>query len=423
MSVINQMLRDLEQRRAVIAESPLAGVSAGHGVLRSTPPMNYVVKVSLLVLAVLIAFIVGGQRSGVSYPESLPVEPPAVASNTTAPSTIETPLIKPASVLEAVVSSPDSPRPVNTQPEGKTIQAELTAELDSAPEVFSKHDTDVAELSAAKEPEQREITKPKIAQTTPKNINAANITEKRAKHDSSPILRASDNAQVVDKESAEEVKPVSPVVMDKRIHPLTDYQQAQQLFQEAVLQLGRGHQNQAHKSLNAALSVDPSHLRARETLAALLLNSGRVSESGAVLRDGLRINPTAAGLAKLYGRILADQGDTEQSIAVLERARPPVSDDPEYHALMAAFYARAGQHYQAVQIYQNVLQARQGVSQWWMGLGLSLEAVGESAQALTSYQRAQRLGGLPAEVNKYVAGRIQALSQPASVEPSGVDNY
>ena len=148
----------------------------------------------------------------------------------------------------------------------------------------------------------------------------------------------------------------------------------------------------------------------------MLLNTGRISEASATLRDGLRINPKAASLAKMYARILLDQGDTEQSITVLKQAKPSVSTDPEYYALMAVFYSQTGKHGQAAQVYQQILQVRPGVAKWWMGLGLSFESIGESVQALLSYQRAQRVGGLTTDVNKFVAGRIQALSPTVSAQ-------
>jgi MSHA biogenesis protein MshN len=141
-----------------------------------------------------------------------------------------------------------------------------------------------------------------------------------------------------------------------------------------------------------------------------LLNTGRVSEAAESLREGLRLRPSATPLAKLYARVLVDQGDNDAAVAVLERAAPQVAADPNYFALLAVLYRGVGKHAQAAQVYQQMLKIQSGVAAWWMGLALSKDAMGESAQALEAFQRAQHAGGLKAEVLQYVLSRIAALT-------------
>ena len=181
------------------------------------------------------------------------------------------------------------------------------------------------------------------------------------------------------------------------------------IFQDAVKLLGRGDESGAQQKLEKALSIEPVHIRARETLFALLLNTGRVSEAVEKLSEGLRLRPTSAPLAKLYARVLVDQGDNDAAVAVLERARPSAVADPDYYALLAALYRGVGKHAQASQTYQQILQVRPGVAVWWMGLALSEDAMGSATKALEAYQRAQRSGGLKPEVVQYVQSRIAAL--------------
>jgi MSHA biogenesis protein MshN len=146
-----------------------------------------------------------------------------------------------------------------------------------------------------------------------------------------------------------------------------------------------------------------------------------VSEAAGTLRDGLQLMPRATPLAKLYARILVDQGDVPIAVIVLQRARPAVSADPEYHALLAELYRQEKKHGQAAQVYQQVLMQRPGVASWWMGLALSQDAMGENAQALQAFQRAQRAGGLAGEVMQYVQTRIVALKLVATpVTPASV---
>ncbi|NOX91526.1 MAG: hypothetical protein GXP18_03475, partial [Gammaproteobacteria bacterium] len=67
--------------------------------------------------------------------------------------------------------------------------------------------------------------------------------------------------------------------INKTIRPLTDEQHSQLAFQRAIHLLSRDNQQEAQLALVEALSFSPVHFRARETLAALLLNAGRMSEA------------------------------------------------------------------------------------------------------------------------------------------------
>lgn len=393
MSVINQMLKDLEQRRSESAtQSPLGGLSASNGLLPAAQPMNYVLLGTVLVLAMITAFLFANQRTNTPYKEV------AQSESTVTPAFIEgkneEAKFKDNSVQVVMASTVDSLPPVSLQ--SASLQS---VSLQSVKAQFSDKKEPAMTASAKDLPRVKEIAQVTSVKQPPLQLK----------------LQLKPQSKEIKKSLAENTDPAAPVVIEKRMRPLTAAQQAQKYFQNAVLKLGRGEQDAAHSVLIKALSADPSHIRARETIAALLLNTGRISEASATLRDGLLINPKTANLAKMYARILLDQGDTEQSITVLKQAMPSVSTDPEYYALMAAFYSQAGKHGQAAQVYQQILQVRPGVAKWWMGLGLSFESIGESAQALLSYQRAQRAGGLATDVNKFVTGRIQALSPIVSV--------
>ena len=66
-------------------------------------------------------------------------------------------------------------------------------------------------------------------------------------------------------------------------------------------------------------------------------------------------------------------------------------------------------HAEAAAAYRRVLQIAPKRAVWWMGLGLSLEALGDRARALQAYGRAQRLGTLTGEVRSFVDARVIAL--------------
>jgi len=401
MSVINQMLKDLEQRRGdSVTQSPLSGLSPSSDVLKSNQQMNVLLLAAVLVLTVTTVFLFVSQHN--KWP---------LATFTATP--ISTPTKAPTKTSKNVAQKEI------TQPESKIVTVLVTNINESL--ISKKTDTHqvVAPSSGTVKSIEETLIGSKATEEKPISINTTNAKNSMKLEAVTSNLKA----RLVKNNVTQVIDTILPAVIEKHMRPLTVAQKAQNHFQTAILKLGLGEKNVARRLLEETLSLDFSHLRARETLAVLLLNSGRISEASATVRDGLRINPKAAGLAKLYAKILLGQDDVELSISILEQAIPPLINDPEYYALLAALYSRAGKHGQAAQTYQQVLQIRPGVSKWWMGLGLSSESIGESTQALFAYQRAQRVGGLTMELNEFVAQRVQALTSIVSAQVTSADIF
>lgn len=193
------------------------------------------------------------------------------------------------------------------------------------------------------------------------------------------------------------------------MRPLDPEQQAELAYQDARRLLQSGRPSAAEPRLRAALMAFPEHKPARENLAALLINVGNLSEARALLTTGLEMAPTHAPFAKLYARLLIEANDLVTARTVLERAAPPVQADPEYHALLAALYQRAGLYEQAAQTYRGALQVQPRNGVWWMGLGMALEAGGDTPSALQAYQRARQSGTLEPDVLRYVETKLATL--------------
>ena len=414
MSLINQMLRDLEQRRtAEMRVSPLGGLSASGSGFSATRSIDYLLLSAVIVLAVaggfLAAYILSTQE--ITQPQQAPVAnilPVTVAQVT-------------AAMDKGVDAAKTAVKTANVK--GSESQGGRSAEHRATLKpIESVKALAVAGIKKSK-PIRAEAAKVKTAQAV---INP--VAGEQSQVDNSVLLvevkqepadRNKPSSVAKRQQSAVEapVETHSEESINKTVRPLTSEQQSQLAFQRAVKMLGRGKQQAAESALEEALSFEASHLKARETLAALLLNTGRVSEAANTLREGLQLMSGATPLAKLYARILVDQGESAAAVAVLEKARPTVSAEPDYYALLAALYRQVGKHAQASQVYQQILTIRPGVASWWMGLGLSQEAMGENQQAREAFQRAQRAGGLGAEVLKYVQSRILALTpaEPAAV--------
>ncbi|MDO9372212.1 MAG: tetratricopeptide repeat protein [Gammaproteobacteria bacterium] len=200
----------------------------------------------------------------------------------------------------------------------------------------------------------------------------------------------------------------------KKARALSAAEQAEQAWQDGAQLLQQGKPEAAEPRLRQALVLDAQHLKAREALVDALLKQARAQEAEAVLTEGIRLKPDYLLFTKLYARVLVDQGDTPAALAVLEGKAASATQDIEYQAFLAALYQRMERHNDAISAYRKALasQPQQGV--WWMGLGISLEATQQPAEALEAYRHAQATGSLSPAVFDFVKGRISTLKAQVS---------
>lgn len=190
--------------------------------------------------------------------------------------------------------------------------------------------------------------------------------------------------------------------------------EAEALYRAASEAVLRGDRSAAELACRRTLDLAPAHCDARSALAGMLMDSGRAEEAEAVLEDGLRIAPHHPGLKLLKGRMLVQQGGAEAALRLLVRGAPSLSRDADYHALLAAIYARLGRHQAASLSYQALLQAHPPQPSWWVGLAIAQERRDRPDDALAAYRRALGTPQLPAVLREFVIGRIDRLSAAGS---------
>ena len=160
-----------------------------------------------------------------------------------------------------------------------------------------------------------------------------------------------------------------------------------------------------------ALDIVPGHRRAIFEVSPLLVELGRLDDAIALVRAAREGAGGEAGLTMLHAQLVARQGDVAGAIKVLERGAASPADAPEIHALAAAYLQQTGEHALAIDRYETLLRHHPERSRWWMGLGISFEAAGRHTDALDVYRIAMQVGQLSAQSRRWVAARVQALSE------------
>jgi len=191
--------------------------------------------------------------------------------------------------------------------------------------------------------------------------------------------------------------------------PLTVSQQAQRRYTEAVRALHAGETGTSVQQLEQVLALKPGHHPARLLLASLHIIQQRKQQAEIVLAEGLTLDPGHAPFAKLHAQLLIEQAREQEAIQSLQSALPGAGQDAEYHALLAGLYRHGGDPVKAAGHYRTALQIAPGHGEWWMGLGLSLEQAGHGTEAHAAYGQALKRP-LSAALQNYVWTRMQQLS-------------
>lgn len=185
-------------------------------------------------------------------------------------------------------------------------------------------------------------------------------------------------------------------------------------YQRGLRHYNRSEFRQSVAALASAVEKAPQLAGAHYLLASALLQLNERAAAEAQLVQALQIIPDSAELRRLYAHLLLDRGDLRGALAVLRQSMPAVNDEPEYHALIAAVAQELDDHAQAVQVYRQLVEVVPANGVWWMGMGISLEALAQPEDALVAYRQALDGRALATDLRQFVAGRIQSLTRELS---------
>lgn len=375
MSVINQMLQDLDRRSAVSEPSadivspavkPVVAERRGHEwfwrvlavlVLISLAWVGWVAyQLQPRPLATPLAFLAAQQSTGRSTP----------TQDRTAETAVRLP-------VAAVAAEPAKSEPVAVKPQ-PVVQVEVM-------KLARSIETAIVEAPPAPAPKARATN---TAAGKPSRVTSEPVPQSAAPGATAPSV-------------------------DKRdlVKPANDTAEAR--FRRAVALLNQARISEAEEQLGAALQADPAHVGARQTYVALLLEQQRVGGALRLLREALEANPGHPGFSLALARVYAEQRDHPAALAAIDKAGA-AAQSADFQALKGAVLQRMGRHAEAVTAYQEAVQkSSQPAGGTWAGLGVSLEALGRPGEAVQAYRRALAAAPLAPELRAYTEDRIRAL--------------
>jgi len=391
MSVINQMLNQLEQRGAHTA--------ADQAMVRAVPQARRNFGLPLLAFGLaLVAGIAVWQWVQARKPVLSPVERPAAGIAPKATQGLPHPegagnaheLEK--SALQHQAAQLDTP--VSGVVVAYMPASRLSFELSSVPLPSTiRHDTERSLANnkgtaviphAAVKPHSKPMKKP--AKRTVKKIAKA-----------LPIETSVAEASAPEPDGALPMKQISPE------------QQADAEYRKASALMQQGHVADAMSGYEAALRLDPGHDAARQALVALLLESKRGKDAEHVLQERLKSKPDHTGFTMMLARLQVERGAVAEATATLEKALPYGNSQAAYQAFLAALLQRQNRNDEAIAHYQVALQLAPNNGIWLMGYGISLQALKRNADAKVAFQHALDTRTLNPDLQAFVRQKIKGL--------------
>ncbi|MCW8887353.1 MAG: hypothetical protein OQK12_19180 [Motiliproteus sp.] len=202
-------------------------------------------------------------------------------------------------------------------------------------------------------------------------------------------------------------RPVKPLV--KTSKPLTVVQLDRQQVQRASQLIGKQRLKEAESLLERYLIAQPRAIESRRLLASLRIGQGYLKGASQLIETGLNQQPNDSGLTKLKARILLINAKPDEAVALLQQSPPALTDDAEYHQLHAAALQSLGDHDPASKIYYQLLQQDSTQASWWVGLAVSLEALQQTDKAREAYRNVLKIPAATGTLKDFARQRMANL--------------
>lgn len=212
-------------------------------------------------------------------------------------------------------------------------------------------------------------------------------------------------------ETAAVPEPVSVVDIVEKVNKKEDLVALdQQAFLHGMKELQRRKLDEAQVAFTQALKINPQLTDARMQLIDILLNKQQRNLAEKQFNEGMIVSADNISLRKQFARYLLQYQRSKETIGLLQRdPKPSMADDLEYYALLAASFQESSRFEQAGELYGQLVTLRPQQAVWWMGFAISKDQSGHNEQAKMAYEKAVALPGLRPDLHNYIQGRLQVL--------------
>jgi MSHA biogenesis protein MshN len=153
----------------------------------------------------------------------------------------------------------------------------------------------------------------------------------------------------------------------------------------------------------------PSNSEVSRLLAQAYLADGQPAQLLSWLPTQVQAHPQDSDLRMLLARAQLQTGAMPAAVATLKQNAPSLASDPGYHALLAASYQQTRQWPESAALYQQLVRLRPSQATWQLGLAIALEQIERPSDAAKHYRLALEGQGLDAGSRSFASERVAVL--------------
>lgn len=395
MSVINQMLKELEQRQS--DEPTQTSTAATQVEKKSTVTIVLVTAVIVLLISLLGFYVwklnhdneilqnaVAKSQSQQPQLSSIPHSPEDNVENLNYhlnEATTSLPAVKPA-ISDKIKESAKTTLLAQQAVRDKAILVNTAQSIQPSDE-----DSIVTTTPSVIKTENTVVTPVKKISTVAKsnlNENKTVAQEPIIQEKEAPTLRISRSQIPPERVVQRKFEKAERAIMDN------DVLKAEQLFEDILL-------------------IQPEHKSARKQLSALWFGRKLFKPALNLLSKGVALFPRDVDFRLMKARILLNQNNTQAAFQVLKEYE--TAPHAEYQVLLANTAQAVGDTKSTILAYQQLVKIEAHKGKWWLGLAVALDRNSEFEEARNAYQKALFTENLSDNTVQFVKQRMAELGE------------
>lgn len=385
MSIVNDMLNDLEKRRGEQTKSDI-NIDWMAGEKNATKNRYFKPLLWLASGLVFLAIATGVWRNI---------------------NTANTEAVEHLSNAENIIKAADSPMAV--QP----------AETSESNEVRALAASKVAKPIVAKPT----VAKPTVSESRA-IVKASVLASEVVTLTNRPAQVTADSAEVVDEKISqpnslrptEKSRSAATMTSENKVAqivraptPRSSEQRDRSAFKKAEELIRDKQSAAAEQVLVNETTSNPQAVRSGTALASLLISQRRFEEAQELLVHLLRENPDSIELVKTQARLFLVTIKPRKAMDLLMKFSPPMSAHTDYYELLGLSARQEQQYELSVQAYKGLLRYNASRGDWWVGMAIALDMQGEIKAARSAYRSALRSKKIAPTLRDYAQQRLSAL--------------
>ena len=382
MSVINQMLKDLDKRQ----QDEKNNVTTGSAVqiISNTKPWLIITITVVITLAVISVGYFFYQNQQLKH---------TITQNKQAPQS-QSQIAKPQKLREQITNSLRQAK--GLQNEHLTKPQNVLEKIVPQSNVISSTKPNKAIKPIVQEDKSAQQKTGQINQDAKLNSSELETNQKTA---------ADTLVVVEDKMISQPPKP-SMSVSRKRV---SAEQLAKQKMAKAEELIIANKPKLAETLFEEIIMLTPNNKAARKQLAALWFGRKAFQSALNLLSQGISLDKTDSEFRLMQARIYLNQGNNEKAYQVLQDFEH--SDNIEYLVTLANVAQQLAKYQQAILSYQHLANLQPSEARWWLGLAMAYDSNGQYKLAITAYQAAVEQGNLSKSALQFTKQRLQELEE------------